>query len=213
MKTALLLMVGVLLAACGVQAADTAEEGWIQLFDGKTLKGWKAGEHPENWKVENGELVASGPRSHLFYMGDDESKPATFENFHFKAQVKTTPGSNSGLYFHTKFEEATWPSFGHEAQVNNSHGDPVRTGSLYNVVKNLEAPAKDDEWFTEEIIVKGQHILIKVNDKVIVDYTEPKDVQGTRKLSKGTFAIQAHDPKSVTYYKNIQVKPLPSEAK
>ncbi len=181
----------------------------IVLFDGKTLDGWKPNELPENWKVIDGAIVTSGPRSHLFYFGKDESKPAEFTNFHFKADVMTTPGSNSGLFFHTKFQPDGWPANGYEAQVNNSHGDPVKTASLYNTVKNFEAPAKDNEWFTEEIIVEGKHIVTKVNGKTIVDYTEPDDKQGTVKLSKGTFAIQAHDPKSSVKFKNIQVKPLP----
>jgi hypothetical protein len=142
-------------------------------------------------------------------VGKDESKPAEFTNFHFKADVMTTPGSNSGLYFHTKFQPDGWPSVGYEAQVNNTHKDPVKTASLYNTVKNLEAPAKDNEWFTEEIIVEGKHIITKVNGKTIVDYTEPDNKPGTVKLSKGTFAIQAHDPASSVKYKNIQVKPLP----
>lgn len=197
------------LALLSLSATALAEEGWISLFDGKTLDGWKANELPENWKVIDGAIVTSGPRSHLFYVGKDENKPAEFTNFHFKAEVMTTPGSNSGLYFHTKFQPDGWPSVGYEAQVNNTHKDPVKTASLYNTVKNLEAPAKDDEWFTEEIIVEGKHIITKVNGKTIVDYTEPDDKKGTVKLSKGTFAIQAHDPMSSVKYKNIQVKPLP----
>jgi hypothetical protein len=120
----------------------------------------------------------------------------------------TKPGSNSGIYFHSQPEDS-WPSMGHEAQVNNTQTDPVKTGSLYAVVKVYEAPAKDNEWFTEEVIVKGKNIVIKVNGKLIVDYTEPEGVTATRRLSKGKFALQAHDPDSVVSYRNIRVKPLP----
>ncbi len=203
----------VMFAAAASSAADTpGEDGWISLFDGKTLKGWKASEHPEQWKVDDGKIVAAGPRSHLFYAGDDESKPAEFQNFHFKADVMTTPGSNSGIYFHTRFQAVGFPQIGFEAQVNNTHGDPVKTGSIYHIVKNYVAPAKDNEWFTEEIIVDGKNIVTKVNGKVICDYTEPKGVTGPmEKVDKGTFAFQAHDPKSTTYYKNILVKRLPAK--
>jgi len=206
------LCAAALLACFSVRAADSDKkdsEGWIKLFDGQSLKGWKANERADNWKVEDGKIVATGERSHLFYVGDDEKKPAEFTDFDFKAEVMTTPGSNSGIYFHTKWQNDGWPENGYEAQVNQTHTDPVKTGSLYNVVKNLQAPAKDNEWYTEEIIVKGKHITIKANGKTIVDYEEdPKDIQGNRKLSKGTFALQAHDPKSKTYYRNIMVKPL-----
>ena len=51
--------------------------------------------------------------------------------------------------------------------------------------------------------------MIKVNGKTLVDYTEPDGVEGGRKLASGTFAIQAHDPKSNVHLKNIMVKPLP----
>ena len=208
-----LMAVAVISAAPASSAADSpGEEGWISLFNGKTLQGWKASENPEKWVVEDGKLVATGPRSHLFYIGDNESKPVEFQNFHFKADVMTTPGSNSGIYFHTRYQVEGWPQIGFEAQVNNTHGDPVKTGSIYHIVKNYVPPAKDNEWFTEEIIVDGQNIVTKVNGKVICDYTEPEGVRGPmEKVNKGTFAFQAHDPKSTTYYKNILVKPLPAK--
>lgn len=188
------------------------EDGWIKMFDGSTLKGWKANENPGQWKVEDGAIVANGNRSHLYYMGEDEKKPAEFKNFHFKADVMTKPKANSGIYFHTAWLDEGWPiTAGLEAQVNQTHGDPVKTGSLYNVDKNFEAPAKDDEWFTYEIIVEGKHVITKVNGKTIKDYTEPAEVaKGTPKVGEsGLFALQAHDPGSTVLYKNLTVKKLP----
>ena len=152
-------------------------------------------------RVEDGMIVANGPRSHLFTVRE-------FKNFEFKAEVKTTPGSNSGIYFHTKYQESGWPEIGHEAQVNVTHGDPVKTGSVYGIVKLYETPAKDNEWWTQHIIVKGRNIVIKINGKTVIDYTEPEGVKGLRKLSKGSMALQAHDPKSVVYYRNLRIKPL-----
>ncbi len=210
MKKACLWMVVVVLAASGVSAAaDINSEGWIKLFDGKSLNGWMASERPEQWKVEDGKIVAGGERSHLFYAGNDPNNPPEFENFHFQADVMTTPHSNSGIYFHTRYQDGGWPQIGFEAQVNNSHGDPVKTGSIYHIVKNYVPPAKDNEWFTEEIIVNGKNIQTKVNGKIVCDYTEPPGVTGPmEKVNKGTFALQAHDKKSTTYYRNIAVKPL-----
>jgi len=205
-----LLFTATTIAADKAKSAKENEEGYVQLFDGKSMDGWKANENKETWKVEDGALVCHGPRSHLFYVGDD--KP--FKNFDFKADVMTTPGSNAGIYFHTKYQEEGWPRFGYEAQVNNSHKDPKRTGSLYGV-KNVDvAPAKDGEWFTEQITVRGNHIVIKVNGKTLVDYTEPEGQQAfsnqfERRLGEGTFALQGHDPGSKVYFKNIRVKRLP----
>jgi len=201
-----------ILAAALLAPAATvlAEEGFVELFDGTSLTGWKASENDASWKVVDDTLICRGPRSHLFYMGTDPAKPAEFKNFHLKAEVLTKPKANSGIYFHTRYQQEGWPSQGHEAQVNNTSGDPVRTGSLYNVVKNLEAPAKDDEWFTEEVIVEGNRIVIKVNGKTIVDHVEnTAAVKDGRKLSSGTFALQAHDPGSEAHYRSIRVKRLP----
>jgi hypothetical protein len=191
-------------AAAPARAAETLEkdegEGWISLFNGKDFTGWKITESGL-WKVEDGKIVANGPRSHLFTEQE-------FKNFEFKAEVMTTPGSNSGIYFHTKFQETGWPEIGHEAQVNVTHGDPVKTGSIYNVVKLFKTPARDNEWWTQTVIVKGRNIVVKINGEVVVDYTEPEGVKGTRKLSSGSMALQAHDPKSVVYYRNLRIRPL-----
>jgi len=192
-----------------VAVARADEPGFEPLFDGQSLAGWKVNENPQSWKVEAGEIVCHGPRSHLFYMGTDPATPAEFRNFHFKAEVMTKPNANSGIFFHTKFQPEGWPAVGYEMQVNNSQGDPVRTGSIYNVVKNFTPPAKDDTWFTEELIVKGKQITVLVDGRVLFEYVEPDGVTGTRRLSAGTFALQAHDPGSEVHYRNIRVKRLP----
>ena len=195
-----------LVAAAVAKAAD--EPGFEPLFDGKSLAGWKANENADSWKVADGQVVCHGPRSHLFYVGPDADHPAEFKDFHFKAEVMTKPGSNSGIFFHTKFQAEGWPSVGYEMQVNNSQSDPVRTGSIYHVVKNFVPPADDDAWFTQELIVKGKAMAVIVDGRVLFEFVEPEGVTGTRKLSAGTFALQAHDPGSEVHYRNIRVKRL-----
>lgn len=174
-----------------------AAGGWKKMFDGKSIEksGWKANENPEAWTVEDGMLKGSGKVSHLFWMKEE------CEDCEFKADVRIMDGANSGMYFRTAFG----PRFpkGYEAQVNATHSDPVKTGSLYNFHKNLESPSKPGEWFTQHIIVKGNHIIIKVNDKVITDYVDEKNT-----FTKGYLALQQHDPKSVVYYKNLMYKKL-----
>jgi hypothetical protein len=199
----------VCLAGLGVAVAADKEEGFVQLFDGRTLTGWKINERPESWKIVDGAIVANGDRSHLFYVGDE--KP--FVNFELRVDVKTEKNSNGGIYFHTQFQPDGWPKYGFEAQVNNTYEkDPQKTGSLYAVKKVLEKHVPDDEWYTETVIVKGKNIKIKINDKVVVDYDEPAGLEAgkdfTRKIDKGTFALQAHDPGSRVHFKNIRVKRL-----
>ncbi len=191
---------------------DKGNKDWVSLFDGKTLDGWKVGANAESFRVENGMIVVNGKVAHLFY--DGPVAKHDFKNFEFKADVMTMPGSNSGIYFHTKYQENGWPQKGYEVQVNNSHTDWRRTAGLYAVQDVRDAPAKDEEWFTMHISVKGKRVMVKVNEKLITDYTEPAEVKREegmkdRLLSSGTFALQAHDPKSKVMYKNIMVKLLP----
>lgn len=185
---------------------------WISLFDGKSLKDWKVGTNAGTFSVEDGMIVVHGATAHLFY--DGEVKDHNFKNFEFKADVMTFPGANSGIYFHTVYQEGGWPAKGYEVQVNNSHTDWKRTGSLYNVVDIKETYVKDNEWFTEYIKVEGKRVIIKLNDITVVDYTEPANAKRSedeagRLISNGTFALQGHDPNSKVYFKNIMVKPLP----
>jgi hypothetical protein len=204
-----------LMAGYSPFARAHADEGWTALFDGKTLEGWKASDDPASFTVEKGQIVVNakgGQPSHLFYVGPVQNHE--FKNFELKLDIMTMPGANSGVYIHTQYQPTGWPSKGYEVQVNNSHTDPKRTGGLYNVQDVFEPPAKDNEWFTMDIKVEGKHVTVRVNDKQLVDYTEPAGVQrpaeqAGRVLSSGTFALQAHDPKSTVYYKNIMVKPLP----
>lgn len=196
------LLMAVLTLCCS--SAAMAEDGWITIFDGKTLEGWKINENPGAWKIEDGAFVANGSRSHVFYTGEHSD----LVNFELKIEVMTKPGSNGGIFFHTRFQEEGWPDWGYESQVNNTQGDPQKTGGLYNTVKVLEAPANDNVWWTQHIIVKGKHVIVKIDDKVVVDFEEPADMEGTKKLGRGTIALQAHDPGSTVYFRNIRIKPL-----
>jgi hypothetical protein len=184
-----------LAALCAASPALCAEK-WISMFDGKTLNGWKASERPENWTVVDGTIQGQGERSHLFWMGQECG------DCEFKAEVKLAKGSNSGMYFRAKFMEG-WPE-GYEAQVNNSYEkDPKKTGSLYNFKNVLEQLVPDDTWWTQHIIAKGNHIVIKVNGKVAVDFIDEKNT-----YTKGYLALQQHDPGSKVWYRNLQMRPI-----
>jgi hypothetical protein len=191
--------------------ADTKEEGWVQLFNGKDLTGWKT--HPKDkakWEVQDGMLVGSGPAGHLFSEKDD------YDNFVFRVVASINDKGNSGQFFRTQYG----PSFpkGYEAQINATHSDPIRTGSLYPSFKLTdddkkkiiikEMLHKPDEFFTQEVIADGNHIIIKVNDKVTVDWVDPNNT-----YTKGHFALQQHNDGSVVKFKKIEYKPLPKKEK
>jgi hypothetical protein len=205
--------IALLLAAPSAARAFAAEsEDWIPLFDGKSLHGWKASEHTGTFKVEDGQIVAHGERSHLFYVGN--AHHADFKNFDLRAEVMTRPGANSGIYIHTAYQPNGFPSAGFEVQVANTHvgadgyRENKKTGSLYGVRNVYKQLVKDNEWFRMNIVVRGKQVQIRVNDMLVVDYVEPEppfrsDLKFGRVLNRGTFALQGHDPGSTTYFKNI----------
>jgi hypothetical protein len=189
------------------------EKGWVQIFNGKNLTGWTVFPRGTGqWRVEDGVLIGSGPASHLFTVRDN------YKNFRYRVEAKINDHGNSGQYFRTQFG----PGFprGYEAQINSTHRDPIRTGSLYPSfnpslssaekakisVTDMLVPA--NEWFTQEVIADGNHIIIKVNGKTTVDFVDEKNT-----YPKGRFALQQHDPKTVVSFRKIEVMELPPTEK
>lgn len=191
-----------------------AEPETESLFDGKSLAGWKPTvENPGAFRVVDGTLEVRGGRGHLFFVGADGN--ASFRNFELTAQVRTHANGNSGLYFHTRYQETGWPAAGYEAQVNASHSDRRKTGGLYAVADVMDnPPAPDGEWFEYRIRVEGKRIRVWINGKPTTDFTEPEGwkppagMEG-RRLGAGTFAIQAHDPGCKIDFRDIRVRRLP----
>ncbi len=228
------IVAGLSLASCGSESDKPVSpgtgDGFVELFNGSDLEGWTASdENPESFSVADGTLIVKGGKSHLFYTGTVNG--GSFRDFELKARVKTMPGANSGVYFHTALQAQGWPDQGYECQVNSTHKDPKKTGSLYGV-KNIvvlqdgqeepkggdnevreKAPSTDGEWFDYHITVRGKRIHIRVNGETTVDYTEPEGGPESpgfagRRLGEGTFGIQAHDPESEVHYASFAVKPL-----
>jgi len=213
-KSAVMLLALCCLPLTGVTLAAPGQ--WIPLFNGEDLSGWRpTEENRDSFRVEDGAIVCRGARSHLFYSGSVQG--ADFKNFELKVDVMTEPGANGGIYFHSAYQDSGWPARGFEAQVNNSYvKDWRKTGSLYNI-QDVNVPlAQDNVWYTEHIIVRGDRVVIKIDGRTVVDWTQASDHAAPdrtpgRALSRGTFALQGHDPKSVVHYKNIKVKPLPDD--
>ena len=189
----------------------TVESGYVSLFNGKDLTGWKASASPESFKVENGAIVANavGQASHLFYDGPVGNH--AFKDFDLRLDVLARYRSNGGVYVMTEFQPQGFPGKGFEIQVNNSHSDRIRTGSLYHVVDLSNVPGKDDEWIPMEIKAQGDTITVAVKGQEVVRWTQPADWQSnydtaSRKIAPGTIAFQSHDLYSVTAYSNIRIK-------
>ena len=200
-KLMMVLCGALLLAACLSLTAfqiqpQPGKDCWISMFDGKTLDGWKTADNPESWKVVDGMLVGDGPRSHLFWMVRE------CDNCEFRAEVKLNHLGNSGMFFRSAFG----PGFpkGYEAQVENTSSDPQKTGTLYGLARITAQLIQDDTWWTEHIIANGNHIIITVNDKVVVDYIDMKNT-----YTKGYLALQQHNAGSVVQFRNVMMRHLP----
>jgi len=229
------------LAAAGRADDAKSSDGWMPLFNGKDLTGWTTHPSPNPqayakvvpvksesgavvgfsgeakdgkliplWQVKDGLLVGSGPHSHLFTEKDD------YTDFHYRVEAKINDKGNSGQYFRTQLDKSFPP--GYEAQINATHTDPIRTGSLYpdprgklgefrdKITVMKTAPHKADEWFVQEVIAEGPRVRILVNGKQTVDFTHPNPV-----FTKGRFALQGHDPGTVVTFKKVEWKPLSSK--
>jgi hypothetical protein len=195
------MMLGVI--ACSSATKANKSDGWIPLFDGQSLTGWRASENPATFGVANGEIVVHGPRAHLFYDGPVMNHQ--FKDFEFKADVMTRPSANSGIFLRTTYQDTGWPSHGYEVQVNNSHSDWRRTGSLY-AVQDVREAGRDNEWFTIHTIVRGRRVQVLIDGHQVVDYTEPES--SMTRLTGTTIALQGHDPGSEVHYRNVMIRPL-----
>ena len=212
-----LLMLVLVASSAFVARGAEKEKGFTPLFDGKSLDGWTPQDPAlaKAFRVEDGTIVCNGQFTHLFYSGPVNDH--TFKNFELRAEFKMGKSSNSGIFFATenpgpkkKVEK------GYECQIcgESFTRDPKKTGSLYDIEDVKESAAKEDEWSTYVIRVEGKHIVLQVNGKTTIDYTEPtppnrKKGREGRVLSSGTFALQAHDPGSTCAFRNIRVKVLP----
>lgn len=208
-------------AAAATASLLRADEGWVELFDGHSLANWKPSENKASWKVNAGRLAAEGPRSHLFYNGPVHQ--ANFKNFELEVELMARPECNSGVYFHTAYQETGFPVKGFEVQVNNTAGgegtyrERKKTGSLYGIRNVYKQFIQDDQWFKMHIAVRGKNVQIRLNDMLVVDYVEPtppfipSGMETQRFLDRGTFALQCHNDGSHAFYRSVRVRPLPDD--
>jgi hypothetical protein len=195
-----------------------AGDDWVQLFNGRNLEGWRPSENKAAWKVVDGALAADGPRSHLFYTGP--VRGANFKNFELEVEALARPLCNSGVYFHTAYQESGFPNKGFEVQINNTatgegtYRERKKTGSLYGLRNVYKQFIADEKWFTIQVAVRGKNIQVRLDGMLVVDYTEPTPpvipdgMERERFLDRGTFALQCHNDGSRALFRSIRVRPL-----
>jgi len=183
------------------------ETNWVPLFDGKSMDGWeKVGKDDSVWQVTDGALAGSGAASMLV------CTKGPYKNFKYRAEVKINDKGNSGLYFRTTRK----PGFsdGYEAQIDSTHTDPIRTGSLYGMCHVYKRLVEPDTWFTYELEVRDDvwrgknmtRIKITINGNELYEFL---DFNLTFK--EGHFAFQQHDPGSKVLIRKVEVMELPAK--
>jgi hypothetical protein len=210
-------LLGTFLAVPLGRAAEA--EDWIELFDGHSLQGWRPSENKNSWQVVEGALAAQGPRSHLFYNGP--VRGADFRNFELVVEVTTKPQCNSGIYFHTAYQDTGFPEKGFEVQINNTalgdggYRERKKTGSLYGLRNMYKQLVPDEKPFQVRVAVRGKNVHIRLNGQLLVDYVEPTPPvipaggEKQRFLDHGTFALQCHNDGSQAFFRSVRVRPLP----
>jgi hypothetical protein len=207
----------------------SADAGWVQLFDGKDLKGWRGYKKPDTsetrWKVENGMLTIASNGAGDTKGQRDLITDATYEQFDLRWEWKISQGGNSGVKYFVLEDENS--AIGHEYQVidDERHADakigPHRqTAALYDVFPAHDRPLKPaGEWNTSEVIVKGKHVTHILNGKTVLEYdldspelkaaiakSKFKDVARFGKLQPGHILVQDHGDQ--VWYRKIEIKNL-----
>jgi len=195
-----------------------AAEGWRTLFNGQDLSGWKPNVYPDSWSIVDGTIRAKATKesSHLFYVGRKSDGFESFKDFELEVVARSEPNSNGGIFIHTDYatmSAALRLSKGYEIQLNSSEREKKKTGSLYAIMDLDTSPVDETKWFTVNVTVRGKRIVIKIDGKQVIDYTEPDNAPRPKgregrllNPAGGAIALQAHDPGSTFYFKSVRVR-------
>jgi hypothetical protein len=221
-----LLVAAALLSACAgstrTSTSSPPADGWVSIFNGRDLAGWRPNRTPGAFTVTDGVLRVNALEgsSHAFYVGEETGTFKRLKNFELEMEIRSEPSSNSGIYVHSDPATAQgrehFLNKGYEIQLNNTVIEKKKTGSLYGIVDLDTSPVDETKWFTMRIRVEGKRIGVWTDGRQVIDYTEPDSVQSlpsraSRRIDPngGGIAIQAHDPKSVWYFRSIRLRRLP----
>lgn len=206
----LLVAVFSILMASQAWAQKPAGKGWISLFDGKDLKGWK-NNGQEKWVVDHGTLAGESTVGHYSYLTTDK----TYSNFILRVKFNPEKG-NSGVFTRSRIIGDS-PNTGPDIEGMQIEVDPARnTGSIYESghrgwvamgTPECEHAIKPAEWNEMEIIEQGVHYVTRLNGVPCVDFTDPHP-----SFSEGVIGLQLHTGGGVKIrFKDLYLKPLPAK--
>lgn len=190
------------------------EDGFTRIFDGKTLKGWEGNE--KIFRVENGAVVAGTLKEKIDH-NEFLCTEKKYRNFELRLQAKLVgEGKNAGIQFRSKRIPDHHEVIGFQADIGLMRGTENIWGALYDESRRrkflavgdqdkLKETVHLDDWNDFIIHCEGSRITIRVNDLLVVDYTEKdKDIPDS-----GIIGLQIHGgPPAEASYRNIRIKEL-----
>jgi hypothetical protein len=193
MKVPILLLVctTLLLAQSSGLTPREAVDGWIQLFDGESSFGWTP-EGGAHWRVFDGAVIAEGGESG--WLRTD----VMFADFVLKCEFRAVAEMDSGLFLRAA-AEGNPGTTGYELQIWNE-GPKYPTGSLVDLARAKHATFKPDQWNSYEVTVEGDHFVVLLNGKKILDTHN-----GRRRM--GYIGLQYNQGNPVAF-RNLKLKPL-----
>jgi hypothetical protein len=176
-----------------VLSAEELAEGWIALFDGQTLFGWRP-HSKADWKVENGTIVVTSGEKGLLCTS------VQFSDYVLKADFKAAKRTNSGIFLRTApvvgKDDITTKCY----ELNIAPSDnPFPTGSLVGRKKAKEVPQSED-WQSYEVTVDGPQVRVLLNGEEVLAYEDPKPI------GRGHIGLQLNEGR--VEFKNIKLRPL-----
>ena len=175
-------------------SADEIKEGWISLFDGKSLFGWDV-PTISNWHVEDDTIVVdSGEKSLLL-------TPFDLDDFELRCDFHLSAGGNSGLFLRTALNAANPATDTYELNICDSH-PTHKTGSLVarHIAENV--PAVEGAWHNFRVLCDGPRIQVWLDGQQIVDFTDTSEAV---RLT-GRLGLQMNQGRAA--YRNVCIRPL-----
>src|SRR5262245_63295045 len=197
-----ILALNLLLAAlCGAQNTLTSEEkaeGWVLLFDGKTLSGWqgRATSQPDmtgDWTVANGALICAGTKASRL------SGDTVYSDFELKLEFRGAEKVNSGVFLRSQKEGQPHVT-GYELQIWDYQPEGFLTGSLVGSLKAAPTKILPDQWNNYEITAQGDRFVIVLNGKTLLDARDPKH-------ASGVVGFQCQKDNRIEF-RNIKLRPI-----
>jgi hypothetical protein len=204
----LALLIFSFLPGLALSQTVAAERGWISLFNGKDLSGWKA-QGTERWVVEDGAILGESTTGKYGYLTTEK----TYSDFVLRLRFKCETDGNSGVFTRSRITGES-PKTGPDIEGMQVEVDRTQhTGGLYESAgrgwvamptPEGERAIKPHDWNDLEVTAEGGHIVTQLNGVQIVDFNDP-----TPRFTEGVIGLQLHTGGGVKIrFKDISIRDL-----